>query len=370
MSSCAFCGRDNAEGSRFCIDCGKPLSSSATASVVPATIASQPKPTATHRRPSPSAPRRASAEPAYAIVPPGRVQPSGATVNCGWCGSAIEAGLPFCAHCGRRTDAKLITAASCATCGSTVRESDTFCSTCGAPLHAPEEKPEGEVRTLVFNARRRDVGARIAVLDESGAVRQTIPLGKPEMTVGRGACDIAFGDDPFLSPLHAQFIQRDGAVYVRDLGSCNRTWVFIDAPHVLADDDFLLLGSQLLQFRRIGFPAPMHPDADGTRRIGSMTPGPDVALLAQLRSDGSVRDEHHLSAGRSLAIGRDTGDWTFPYDQTMSGRHAEIREEDGQFVIHDLGSRNGIAVAVRGDRQVKPGQRVLVGDQVLRLESA
>jgi pSer/pThr/pTyr-binding forkhead associated (FHA) protein len=291
-------------------------------------------------------------------------------VNCGWCGNPIEAGLPYCAHCGRRTDARLTTAASCATCGSTVRETDTFCSSCGAPLHAPEEKPETETRTLVFNARRRDVGARIAVLDEHGEVRQTIPLAKPEMTVGRTGCDLAFADDVFLSPLHAQIFQRDGAVWVRDLGSCNRTWVFLDAPHVLVDDDLLLLGSQLLQFRRLGYPGPLPPEADGTRRIGSLTPNPDVAVVAQLRADGSTRDAHHVSAERALSIGRDTGDWTFPYDQTMSGRHAEIREEEGQFVLHDLGSRNGIAVAVRGDRQVKPGQRVLVGDQVLRLESA
>lgn len=368
MNSCAFCGRKNAEDSRFCIDCGKPLSSS-TGSVVPATNVSIPKPTAAHRRPSP-APRRSGPEPAFAIVPPPRVQPSGATVNCGWCGNPIEAGLPYCAHCGRRSDAKLTTAASCKTCGSTVRESDTFCSTCGAPLNAPPVRPEGEVRTLVFTSRRREgAGARVAVLDENGEVRQVVPLTKGEMTVGRAQCDIAFADDVFLSPLHAQLIQRDGAIYVRDLGSCNRTWVFLDGAHTLADDELLLVGSQILAFRRIGFPGPMPQDADGTRRIGSLAPSPDVAVLSQLRADGSVRDSHHVSAGRTLTIGREMGDWTFPYDQTMSGRHAEIREEDGQFVIHDLGSRNGIAVAVRGDRQVKPGQRVLVGDQVLRLES-
>ncbi|MGH7648717.1 MAG: FHA domain-containing protein, partial [Gemmatimonadaceae bacterium] len=63
------------------------------------------------------------------------------------------------------------------------------------------------------------------------------------------------------------------------------------------------------------------------------------------------------------------GDWTFPYDQTMSGRHAELQDEDGSLVIRDLGSRNGIALAVRGERSLKAGQRVLVGDQVLRVES-
>jgi len=107
----------------------------------------------------------------------------------------------------------------------------------------------------------------------------------------------------------------------------------------------------------------------GTGHIGSLTPGPDVALVAQLRGDRSVRDVHYLAAGRTMVLGRDTGDWTFPYDKTMSGRHAELHDDDGALVIRDLASRNGIAVAVRGERQLKPGQRVLVGDQVLRVES-
>jgi pSer/pThr/pTyr-binding forkhead associated (FHA) protein len=81
-----------------------------------------------------------------------------------------------------------------------------------------------------------------------------------------------------------------------------------------------------------------------------------------------VRDSQYLAQGRTITIGRDAGDWTFPYDQTMSGRHADLREVDGAFIIHDLGSRNGVGVAVRGERALKVGQRVLLGDQVLRVE--
>ncbi len=103
--------------------------------------------------------------------------------------------------------------------------------------------------------------------------------------------------------------------------------------------------------------------------MASLTPGPDVALVAQLRGDRSVRDIHYLAAGQKMVLGRDTGDWTFPYDQTMSGRHAELEDQDGALVIRDLGSRNGIAVAVRGERRLEPGQRLLVGDQVLCVES-
>jgi len=70
-----------------------------------------------------------------------------------------------------------------------------------------------------------------------------------------------------------------------------------------------------------------------------------------------------------MKIGRDHGDWIFPYDQTMSGKHAEVRSEDLEFIVMDDGSRNGVAIAVRGERPVKAGQKILMGDQTLRVES-
>ena len=94
-----------------------------------------------------------------------------------------------------------------------------------------------------------------------------------------------------------------------------------------------------------------------------------MAVIAQLRSDGSVRDSLHLSPGRNVLIGREHGDWVFPYDQTMSGKHAEVRSEDLEFIVMDDGSRNGVAVAVRGEKPVKAGQKLLMGDQTLRVES-
>jgi pSer/pThr/pTyr-binding forkhead associated (FHA) protein len=103
--------------------------------------------------------------------------------------------------------------------------------------------------------------------------------------------------------------------------------------------------------------------------MGSVTPPVDVAVLEQLRADGSVRDVFHLSPGRTATMGRETGDWVFPYDQTMSGRHADIVSEDIEFFVHDAGSRNGVAMSVRGDRELKAGQRFLLGDQILRVES-
>jgi hypothetical protein len=53
----------------------------------------------------------------------------------------------------------------------------------------------------------------------------------------------------------------------------------------------------------------------------------------------------------------------------MSGLHAEVRSEDADFVILDAGSRNGVAISVRGEIPLRHGSRFLVGDKMLRLEA-
>ena len=97
----------------------------------------------------------------------------------------------------------------------------------------------------------------------------------------------------------------------------------------------------MFRFRRLGYPGPRPPEQDATRRMGSLIPGADIASITQLRSDGSARDVVHLSPGRTVTTGREQGDWQFPYDPSMSSLHASVRSEDADFVITDMGSRNG-----------------------------
>jgi pSer/pThr/pTyr-binding forkhead associated (FHA) protein len=210
----------------------------------------------------------------------------------------------------------------------------------------------------------------MSVLDEAGTIIGSHELKREETSIGRVDADIAFSDDPFISPIHAQFSVRGGEVYIRDLGSRNGTWVFIVEPYTMQDGDLVLVGSQVLRFRRLGYPGPQPPEQDQTRRLGSSTPGADIASLTQLRGDGSARDVLHLSPGRDIVLGREKGDWVFPYDLSMSSRHAEVRSMDADFVIVDTGSRNGVGVAVRGEQRLGKGARILVGDRILKLETA
>jgi pSer/pThr/pTyr-binding forkhead associated (FHA) protein len=214
-------------------------------------------------------------------------------------------------------------------------------------------------------------GPRLAVLNDEGDVVREIPIEREETIVGRTHGDVRFDDDETLSPEHAVLTWQSNALRVRDLGSSNGSWVFITSPHSLSDGDLLLIGSQIIRYRRL-LPASPGDTTAATLQSGSRVPERDVAMLEQLRSDGSVRDVLYVSPLRSVLIGRERGDWVFPYDPTMSASHAEVRclPRGGaeECLVRDIGSRNGVAVLVRGERAVNPGERILLGRNVLRVE--
>jgi pSer/pThr/pTyr-binding forkhead associated (FHA) protein len=290
------------------------------------------------------------------------IAPQSVAAVCPFCGAGTSPLQPFCPQCGRRLTAPG-SGPTCPRCASPVSATDPFCATCGAPLAKP-----GAIRRVVSGATRVGSAITLVLLDDAGTAVQRFERTTPDTTIGRQDGDIRFPDDVFLSPLHAKISWEQDVLVVRDLGSRNGTWVFLQAPYRLADGDLLLIGSQVIRFRRLGYPGPHPPDADSTKRMGSLIPSADIASLTQLRSDGSARDVIQLSPGRDIAIGREQGDWIFPYDPSMSARHALVRSEDADFVVVDANSRNGIALAARGDISLAHDSRILVGDKLLRIE--
>jgi pSer/pThr/pTyr-binding forkhead associated (FHA) protein/predicted amidophosphoribosyltransferase len=366
---CTFCGRDNDPTSKFCHDCGKPLVASG-ARVIPVPAAPEGGVgAATVDR------GRFSVPDTRVSQKPGTGQAGGASLRtpCRYCQTPVDPTLPFCPKCGGRVAEQTkpeTSTAVCGSCGTPVQPGvDVFCARCGARVAYDANPPSSAPSTAVFSAKATQNGPKVAILDAAGQVTRTVQLEGVEATIGRADGELRFGDDVYMSPVHAQLSWRDGQLFLRDLGSRNGTWLYATEPYKLHDGDTILIGSQILRFRRLGYPGPNPPEADATRRLGSATPSADVAVMQQLRADGSARDACHLSPARSVVIGRSEGDWLFPYDQTMSGRHAEVRGEDLEFIVLDLGSRNGIAVAVRGEKPVRAGQRILLGDQTLRVES-
>lgn len=342
MTACPYCGRDNDPGAQYCMDCGKPMGKSSGLKAMAAEAAPVQGTRVVARAP-------AAPNPAESLA-------------CPFCGGSASAAQPFCPHCGRRLTAPG-SGPTCARCGSPVRLTTKFCATCGAAV-----AEVGGSRRVGSGASRGGAAITLVLLDDQGVSVQRFERKSPDTTIGRQDGDIRFPEDVFLSPLHAKISWEKDTLVVRDLGSRNGTWVFLEGPHRLVDGDLLLIGSQVVRFRRLGYPGPHPPDADATKRMGSLSPSADIASLTQLRSDGSARDVIQLSPGRDVAIGREQGDWTFPYDPSMSARHALVRSEDADFVVVDANSRNGVAVAARGDVPLGHNSRVLVGDKLLRIE--
>jgi pSer/pThr/pTyr-binding forkhead associated (FHA) protein len=293
------------------------------------------------------------------------------TAPCPHCTRAIDRALHFCPHCGLKTGFAEVHPVFCGSCGTRMSDDDAFCAACGEPLKGGLDAPDLTVSTQPRGITPVVVtGPRLSLLAEDGDVVREIPLERGEIVVGRGQGDVQFDDDDTVSPEHAVLTWKDNALHVRDLGSSNGSWLYILAPQALTDGDVLLIGSQVIRFRKLssGF---LLDDAE-LRQAGSRTPARDDAMLEQLRADGSVRDVLYLSPGRTILIGRDHGDWAFPYDPTMSARHAEIRSvpQRDEYVVRDLGSRNGIGVLVRGERAVRGGERLLFGRKMLRADLA
>lgn len=78
---------------------------------------------------------------------------------------------------------------------------------------------------------------------------RSFPLGD-EITLGRAAgCQVTI-DDTYASQLHARVFQRDGQVYVEDLGSTNGTYLNrrkVTGPMVVQRGDKLQIGNTVLE---------------------------------------------------------------------------------------------------------------------------
>ena len=83
--------------------------------------------------------------------------------------------------------------------------------------------------------------------------------------------------------------------------------------------------------------------------------------------DGEQTAEE-FQLGNETLIGRKSGHITFPHDDYVSSRHVRIVKRGNSYILSDEGSRNGTFVKVDQELELKPGDLILVGRQLLRFE--
>jgi pSer/pThr/pTyr-binding forkhead associated (FHA) protein len=248
----------------------------------------------------------------------------------------------------------------CRSCSSGVPSGHKFCGRCGTAV--PPEILNAQ--TLFFGDMQNPSKAKLILIRGEGMDGLSYHLKAEQHVVGRNG-QLAFPDDPFVSPKHANFFYRDGRLVVRDEGSLNGVYVRVRGTVDIAPGDTFLAGEQLFRLD----PTPRASDGqdpDGTYFYSSPK-HPSPFRLSQILQGGAI-GMTVCARGSSLQIGREGGDLNFPSDLYMSGSHCRLEEHGGKFSLTDLNSRNGTYVRIKGERDLTHGDYLFIGRKLLRVE--
>ena len=75
------------------------------------------------------------------------------------------------------------------------------------------------------------------------------PLTEDCTTIGREAGDIAFRNDPFVSAQHARILKQKNIYMLEDLNSSKGTYIRLQSPKEVGNDDYFVIGNQLFQVK-------------------------------------------------------------------------------------------------------------------------
>ncbi len=216
--------------------------------------------------------------------------------------------------------------------------------------------------------RAQPAWGRLVAVHRDGSDGQVFPLTSEHVAIGRTDGEITFADDRYLAPRHVQIERRGAHTVLRVFDDVNGAYLRLSEPHPLSDGDQFLFGKQVMRFEMV---APPERDAPPAMQHGVLVfgspPRATWGRLRQLLTTGQTRDLIHLSRS-DVTLGREEGELRFPDDEFMSRRHATLSQRDGRVHLADLGSSNGTYVRLRAERELRPGDLIRVGDQLLRYE--
>ncbi len=155
---------------------------------------------------------------------------------------------------------------------------------------------------------------------------------------------------------------------VRD-GAQQRGWSLMGPPEVLFETDPSLGQGQYNCIATLveGTMGSGRSSSPGATRPHRPVKGDPRLILIQ---GGKPTKTFPLTKER-LIIGRLGESDIVLADPGVSRRHAEVRTQDGQYVISDLGSTNGTMVneSTIGERTLEEGDRITIGRSVLEFRS-
>jgi pSer/pThr/pTyr-binding forkhead associated (FHA) protein len=371
---CDSCSAFSPMGAQRCLRCGESLSldKGTTKGVpprAPGTAPMQREERTTAKSPSQSL----SAQRGHQSAAPSLDH---ATIACPTCGTLLPVGHRFCFSCGARIPELGVGAQSTGTPELGPGENFDDPTSIKASPKPTTSKSKPTRSTMFFGAAQLS-RAKLTLIRGDGLDGVSFTLAGEEHIAGRGDVPLAFPEDPFLSPVHANFFYRDGRLIVRDEQSINGVFLRIHGGCDIAFGSHFLVGEQVLEVQH---PSGMREagDADGDGSVLDEPIEDGTYFFASPRRASNLRIVQHLRGGDTglahratadaVTIGREGNDIDFPDDPFISGHHARVTWSNGRLVLTDLSSRNGTFIRLVGERALEHGDYVFMGQQLLRVE--
>lgn len=188
------------------------------------------------------------------------------------------------------------------------------------------------------------------------------------VVIGRTRGSILFGEDPTVSAQHATLLVKEGGLFVRDEASLSGVYVTV-AREPIASNGFFSAGRRLFRFS--GPHLPPGPVAGRPHVYGVPVPqGQPLFLLEEILIGGRP-GRAIFSSSTLITVGQTACDLSFPGDQELAVRHVEVTPNATGATVQDLSGGLGTFVRIQPgtERPLHPGDRVRIGQQVLRIEA-
>jgi len=387
--NCAKCGKENQDHYKFCLGCGAELAKSAApkpfnpdtpphgqpalrASAAPRSaspaaggISAGTTSSGASARPAQPAPIPTDPPAAPVAAPSG--QAAANVITSGAFGGAAAPSDLAAAHAKAAVaDGKPATI-DCPQCGHTNKLGNRFCASCGFNLstsNPPAVAPRPASGAPVAGAPTVSISLTALRADGSEAGTFTLPP-QPTTLIGRDTGSI-FAGDSYLSPRHASINVTGNQVMIRDEGSLNGVYLKLrpQTPWLLKFNDLFRIGQEIIKLEAL---ENQPPGPDGVERLGSPRDG-YVGRLALVIGRDTTGNAFPIPRG-GVHCGRERGDILFSEDGYVSGLHCRIApESDGNIYLTDVGSSNGTFVRLGRDHLLSPGDILLMGQQLFRVD--
>ncbi|PJB34502.1 MAG: hypothetical protein CO108_28165 [Deltaproteobacteria bacterium CG_4_9_14_3_um_filter_63_12] len=234
----------------------------------------------------------------------------------------------------------------------------------GAPAAAPLAKAMTGESSIGEPDPATTAPATLIFLDEHGRQKERLPLQHGKTVIGRSEGEVLLRGDAHVSPWHAQLSVKRTGVEIKDMYSLNGVYLRINRQALLKDKDRFIIGRQVIKFHQGWTQA--SPDEQGTRPLGGPNPLA-VARVLVLTESGELADQRLIR--ETLTIGRSGCDLNIPEDDRLPDKAVQIQRDRDSYILIDLGSPEGIFLAIRGEAELKDGDTIQIGRQRLMLES-